>query len=468
MITSFYQAQASATSSSSPLTSSPCPVINNNINPSQASDKVCYYEPDPAKRKPISEYPPNLRDRIRRNYIQNGACQPRGFVFPKRDFGGIMRHFNPQWFKTSCSQWLAYSIKQDAAFCLCCYLFRNEVGGYGKKVGDAFTTDGFRGWNKALERFNSHVGNVGSVHNRCFNMMLDLMNQEQSILTSLDKQSEKIKSDHQVRLNASIDVIMYLLKEGIPFRGHDESVTSTRRGHFLDLLKWYADMKEDVKNMVLEKAPKNNTMTSPDIQKDIVNSCAKETVKEIIEDLNGNFFGILVDESKDVSHKEQLALVLRYVNKEGELIERFLGLVHVKDTSAHALQNEIYSLLLQHSLSSSLIRGQGYDGASNMQGNINGLKTLIQKDNPSAHCKHCFAHRLQLTLVVVAKKHHDVNNFFDILANILNVVGGSYKRREMLRDDQAKKIDELLMLGEVHTGSGLNQELGLQRPGDTR
>nr|XP_009799704.1 PREDICTED: zinc finger MYM-type protein 1-like [Nicotiana sylvestris]XP_016458743.1 PREDICTED: zinc finger MYM-type protein 1-like [Nicotiana tabacum]XP_016458744.1 PREDICTED: zinc finger MYM-type protein 1-like [Nicotiana tabacum] len=468
MITSFYQAQASATSSSSPLTSSPCPVINNNINHSQASDKVCYYEPDPAKRKPISEYPPNLRNRIRRNYIQNRACQPRDFVFPKRDFGGIMRHFNPQWFKISCSQWLEYSIKQDATFCLCCYLFKNEVGGYGKKVGDAFTTDGFRGWNKALERFNSHVGNVGSVHNRCFNMMLDLMNQEQSILTSLDKQSEKIKSDHRVRLNASIDVIRYLLKEGIPFRGHDESVTSTRRGHFLDLLKWYADRKEDVKNVVLEKAPKNNTMTSPDIQKDIVNSCAKETVKAIIEDLNGDLFGILVDESKDVSHKEQMALVLRYVNKEGELIERFLGLVHVKDTSAHALQNEIYSLLLQHSLSSSLIRGQGYDGASNMQGNINGLKTLILKDNPSAHCIHCFAHQLQLTLVVVAKKHHDVNNFFDILANILNVVGGSYKRREMLRDDQAKKLDELLVLGEVHTGSGLNQELGLQRPGDTR
>nr|XP_016483140.1 PREDICTED: zinc finger MYM-type protein 1-like [Nicotiana tabacum] len=293
------------------------------------------------------------------------------------------------------------------------------------------------------------------------------MNQAQSILTSLDKQSEKIKSEHRVRLNASIDVIRYLLKEGMPFRGHDETVTSTRRGHFLDLLKWYADRKEDVKNVVLEKAPKNNTMTSPDIQKDIVNSCAEETAKAIIEDLNGDFFGILVDESKDVTHKEQMALVLRYVNKDGELIERFLGLVHVKDTTAHALQKAINSLLLQHSLSSSLIRGQGYDGASNMQGEINGLKALILKDNPSAYCVHCFAHQLQLTLVAVAKKHHDINNFFDILANVLNVVGGSYKRREMLRDDQAEKLDELLVLGEVHTGSGLNQELGLQRPGDT-
>ncbi|XP_059315457.1 uncharacterized protein LOC132066087 [Lycium ferocissimum] len=83
-----------------------------------------------------------------------------------------------------------------------------------------------------------------------------------------------------------------------------------------------------------------------------------------------------------------------------------------------------------------------------MQGEINGLKTLIMKYSPSAYCTYCFAHQLQLTLVAIAKKHHD--------------------RREMLRDDQAEKLKKLLVLGEVHTGSGLNQELGLQRAGDTR
>nr|XP_009771064.1 PREDICTED: uncharacterized protein LOC104221655 [Nicotiana sylvestris] len=103
-----------------------------------------------------------------------------------------------------------------------------------------------------------------------------------------------------------------------------------------------------------------------------------------------------------------------------------------------------------------------------MQGEINGLKALILKYNPLVYCVHCFAHQLQLTLVAFGKKHHDINNFSNILANVLNVVGGSYKRREMLRGDQAEKLDELLVLGEVHTGSGLNQELGLQRLGDTR
>ncbi|XP_047264527.1 uncharacterized protein LOC107865322 [Capsicum annuum] len=66
-----------------------------------------------------------------------------------------------------------------------------------------------------------------------------------------------------------------------------------------------------------------------------------------------------------------MALVLRYVDKNGEVIERFIGLVHVTDTSACSLKKTIYSLLPDHSLSLSKIRGQGYDGASNMKGEIN-------------------------------------------------------------------------------------------------
>ncbi|XP_075091629.1 uncharacterized protein LOC142171823 [Nicotiana tabacum] len=254
----------------------------------------------------------------------------------------------------------------------------------------------------------------------------------------------------------------------MPFQGHDEGETFTKRGNFVELLQWYADRDDEVKKVVLQSSPQNNMMIAPNIQKEIVNACAKEIIKAIVEDLNGDYFGILVDESKDVSHKEQMALVLRYVNKEGKLIERFLSIVHVKKTTSSSLHKAIYDLLLEHSLCPSQIRGQGYDGASNIKGEINGLKTLILKDNPLAYCIHCFAHQLQLTLVAIAKIYCDVDQFFDIVANVLNIVGSSFKRRDMLREDHAKKLEELQVLGKVHTGSGLNHELGLQRPGDTR
>ena len=58
-------------------------------------------------------------------------------------------------------------------------------------------------------------------------------------------------------------------------------------------------------------------------------------------------------------------------SKKGTIIERFLGIVHVASTTALSLKCTIECLLCEHYLSLSNLRGQGYDGASNMQGDIN-------------------------------------------------------------------------------------------------
>ena len=57
---------------------------------------------------------------------------------------------------------------------------------------------------------------------------------------------------------------------------------------------------------------------------------------------------------------------------------------------------------------------------------------------------------------------------FEALTNLLNVVGASFKRVDMLREIQAQKVAEAFNLKERKKGKGKNQELGLGRPGDTR
>ena len=66
---------------------------------------------------------------------------------------------------------------------------------------------------------------------------------------------------------------------------------------------------------MLQTVSKNCKLTHSDIQKDIVNAIARETSKAIIKDLDNGFFSILVDESHDISMKEQMSIVLHYVNK---------------------------------------------------------------------------------------------------------------------------------------------------------
>ena len=83
-------------------------------------------------------------------------------------------------------------------------------------------------------------------------------------------------------------------------------------------------------------------------------------------------------------------------------------------------------------MSLSKLCGQGYDGASNMQGDINGLKTLILKENKSAFYVHCFAHQLQLTLIAIAKNHINIAEFFYVVSNLVTVVESSCKRRDVL------------------------------------
>ncbi|XP_019235754.1 PREDICTED: uncharacterized protein LOC109216080 [Nicotiana attenuata] len=99
---------------------------------------------------------------------------------------------------------------------------------------------------------------------------------------------------------------------------------------------------------------------------------------------------------------------------------------------------------------------------------LSGLKTLIQKESRLAHSIHCFAHQLQLTLVAVCKKCLEVGELVLLVSNVLNVVGGSFKRMDDLRQSQAEKLQEALDMGEIDTGKGLNQELGLARAVDTR
>ncbi|XP_056854126.1 uncharacterized protein LOC108834751 [Raphanus sativus] len=244
--------------------------------------------------------------------------------------------------KNEFPNWLEYSVKKDAAFCLYCYLFRDNAGKGGRN--DAWTVDGFSSWNKA-KNISEHVGAVNSFHNNA-----------------------AMKCEN-------------LMKQGLPFRGHEEKDETANNGNFVELLKYTAEQNEDVK-----------------------------LVKSIIDEIDHDVFGLLVDESADVSYKEQMAVVFRYVDKSGIVKERFISLTHVSDTSSSSLKSAIDSLFAKYGLSITKVRGQGYDGA----------------------------------------------------------MGASCKRKDAFRENHKKTIEKEVNDGERKTGKGLNQDVSVQRPGMTR
>ncbi|XP_042016291.1 uncharacterized protein LOC121764316 [Salvia splendens] len=191
---------------------------------------------------------------------------------------------------------------------------------------DAFTKTGFNNWKNALEKFNQHVGAANSCHNNARIQFEAFQDQRHSVANVFRANTRKAEVAYRVQLTASLDLGQHNV---------------------------------EVSKVLGTNAPANNRMTSPRIQKELVNACASKVTLVIVKDIGDRVFTISVDEARDVSLKEQMKVVLRYVNSEGYVIERFLGIVHVTDTCSRSLKNAIDALLSKHNLSLSRVRGQG-------------------------------------------------------------------------------------------------------------
>jgi hypothetical protein len=175
------------------------------------------------------------------------------------------------------------------------------------------------------------------------------------------------------------------------FRGHDETAQSRNGGNFLEMLKLIAEFNPDIAAVILENSPKCSKYISPKIQKEILGIYAKKVREHIRHEIGDSKFSILVDETCDASKREQMAVVFRFVDKDGVLQERFFQLIHVRNTKSLTLKGELCALLSKHAFDIQNLRGQGYDGASNMKGEFNGLQALLLKECPYAYYVHCYA-----------------------------------------------------------------------------
>uniref|UniRef100_A0ACD5UQE5 Uncharacterized protein n=1 Tax=Avena sativa TaxID=4498 RepID=A0ACD5UQE5_AVESA len=149
---------------------------------------------DPSKRKRMADYHPNQRDQIRRKYLTWGPHQPRGFKFPYKLIGKknkSKRRFNPDWFDQY-ANWIEYSEKTDEAYCLCCYLFRNNVKD-NHHGHDAFVVEGWNTW-KNSERLVTHVAFTNGLSKALQRKYKDIVNAISDV-ESTKRELEKLRTN---------------------------------------------------------------------------------------------------------------------------------------------------------------------------------------------------------------------------------------------------------------------------------
>ena len=266
-------------------------------------------------------------------------------------------------------QWISYSMEKSAVFCIPCLLFTDPVL-RGEHVrfnqGNAFTNGGFHSWKKQHSFVLKHE--ASSAHRNAV-IAQAVFSKEQSIQHCLNEQSkaELERKKNEVAKNRTIlarivDAIIFLGQQGLPLRGHRESLVddSVNTGNFIELLKlishYDVPMLQHLKKIKdiqsrIESCGKpghkgrgshlsflSNTTQNNLIQ--TISQLVTDVIVKAIEDSAA--WALIADTTPDVAHHEQISICVRIVSTNGNISEHLLACRRAMSTTAEDLFGVIF------------------------------------------------------------------------------------------------------------------------------
>ena len=185
-----------------------------------------------------------------------------------------------------------------------------------------------------------------------------------------------------------IAVICTLAERGLPFRGSNEQFGSLNNGNFLGLLELIAKFDPFLQTHINKYGNSGSgkpSYLSKTICEEIIQLMARKVKGVIVADVKkAGYFSFSVDSTPDISHTDQLTIIIRYVAPEDGLpSERFLTFLELKAHSGESMADLVYNYLTTElDINFRKCRGQSYDNAANMAGRYNRMEQkIIEKTN---------------------------------------------------------------------------------------
>ncbi|XP_039304893.1 zinc finger MYM-type protein 1-like [Solenopsis invicta] len=170
--------------------------------------------------------------------------------------------------------------------------------------------------------------------------------------------NQKTMMENRIALKKIFCTIRVLALQGSSLRGNG----SNKRSNFNEILQ---ARSEDILELRAWLHRKGHKWTSHDIQNEIL---------------------------------ELMASNIKIVSDNLSIREIFWGFYDTKNTKSETIYALVKHVFAECGLDMKKLRGQCYDGASNVSGKISGLQTHICKEEPRAVFVHCNAHRLNLVV----------------------------------------------------------------------
>ncbi|XP_068233482.1 zinc finger MYM-type protein 1-like [Palaemon carinicauda] len=175
------------------------------------------------------------------------------------------------------------------------------------------------------------------------------------------------------------------------------------------------------------------------IQNELVDILANAIKEEILRNARAaKYFSIIFDSTPDVSHMEQMTVIIRFVQVDDDnaviaVREHFLGYVPLQETTGAFMAETILEEFKKMDLCIDNLRSQGYDNGSNMKGKHNGAQKKILQRNPRVLFVPCSAHTLNLVVNDAASCCLEATNFFGLIRKLYVFFSASTHRWDVLK-----------------------------------
>ena len=197
-------------------------------------------------------------------------------------------------------------------------------------------------------------------------------------------------------------------------------------------------LQEDQKTITTDKHYENDKMCVQFIE-----SISFIIERKVLENIKkSEYYSLLIDETMDISKKEQLIIYAKYFDyTKNKFQTSFLKVTPLENQNGAQIFLKVKDYLFKNGLDIRKCMAFGCDGAANLTGYRNGVYSHLIKSNPFLILRHCANHRLALAHTDTKSDVKYINEYVDIIADIYSFFSRSARRNILLKKFQAETLE---------------------------